>query len=194
MPIKKHLNKNQRRVKKYNQVCLVIQSLVTKCSWSHFYRNNFNKLRSQWVQYVCYIPSWNCYIDECHMFYMFFPLLFSFINNYYWSKFLLSSIIRFDEYVKNVELDYPRDMVMWSGVPYSIDSAFKYNGKCLGFYVLLACGWNYNDFEWFWQRSIYVWIFGLPELHHKIPVFSQKDFYNSLRCRFVFLSFRCIFI
>ncbi|CAL4065532.1 unnamed protein product, partial [Meganyctiphanes norvegica] len=35
---------------------------------------------------------------------------------------------RFDESIQHVELDYPRDMVMWSGVPYNVDSAFKYNG------------------------------------------------------------------
>ncbi|KAF2351043.1 Peptidase M10 metallopeptidase [Trinorchestia longiramus] len=41
-------------------------------------------------------------------------------NTMYW---------RFDESVKHVELDYPRDMMMWKGVPYgSIDAAFKLNG------------------------------------------------------------------
>ncbi|KAL7635601.1 UNVERIFIED_CONTAM: hypothetical protein RMT77_014670 [Armadillidium vulgare] len=36
---------------------------------------------------------------------------------------------RFEEgNISHVELDYPRDMVMWRGVPYNIDAAFKYNG------------------------------------------------------------------
>lgn len=50
---------------------------------------------------------------------------------------------RFDEYVKNVELDYPRDMVMWSGVPYNIDSAFKYNGTTYFFKGKVF--WEFDD-------------------------------------------------
>ena len=37
-------------------------------------------------------------------------------------------IFRFDESENHIEFDYPRDMIMWSGVPYNIDSAFKYEG------------------------------------------------------------------
>lgn len=33
---------------------------------------------------------------------------------------------RFDEDEMQVELDYPRDMSMWSGIGYNIDSAFQY--------------------------------------------------------------------
>ncbi|XP_042863737.1 matrix metalloproteinase-2-like isoform X1 [Penaeus japonicus] len=50
---------------------------------------------------------------------------------------------RFDESVQNVELDYPRDMVMWSGVPYSIDSAFKYNGTTYFFKGKVF--WEFDD-------------------------------------------------
>ena len=32
---------------------------------------------------------------------------------------------RFDETVQHVELDYPRDMSMWGGIPANIDSVFK---------------------------------------------------------------------
>ncbi|XP_064122157.1 matrix metalloproteinase-2-like isoform X1 [Macrobrachium nipponense] len=50
---------------------------------------------------------------------------------------------RFDETVQNVELDYPRDMVMWSGVPYSIDSAFKFNGTTYFFKGKIF--WEFDD-------------------------------------------------
>ncbi len=37
---------------------------------------------------------------------------------------------RFDESVQHVELDYPRDISIWKGVPYNVDSAFRYtDGK-----------------------------------------------------------------
>lgn len=34
--------------------------------------------------------------------------------------------LRFDEDVGKVELDYPRDMSMWSGVGYNIDTVFQW--------------------------------------------------------------------
>lgn len=37
---------------------------------------------------------------------------------------------RFDEDIGKVELDYPRDMSMWSGVGYNIDTVFQWkDGK-----------------------------------------------------------------
>jgi matrix metalloproteinase-16 (membrane-inserted) len=37
---------------------------------------------------------------------------------------------RFDEDIGKVELDYPRDMSMWSGVEYNIDTVFQWkDGK-----------------------------------------------------------------
>lgn len=37
---------------------------------------------------------------------------------------------RFDEEIQHTELDYPRDMVIWKGVPYNIDAAFQWkDGK-----------------------------------------------------------------
>lgn len=37
---------------------------------------------------------------------------------------------RYDEEAGSVELDYPRDMSMWKGVPYNIDAVFQYtNGR-----------------------------------------------------------------
>lgn len=37
---------------------------------------------------------------------------------------------RYDEDEGHVELDYPRDMSIWRGIPYDIDSAFQYkDGK-----------------------------------------------------------------
>jgi hypothetical protein len=35
-------------------------------------------------------------------------------------------VSRFDEDVGKVELDYPRDMSMWSGVGYNIDTVFQW--------------------------------------------------------------------
>lgn len=34
---------------------------------------------------------------------------------------------RYDEDAERVELDYPRDMAMWAGVGYNIDSVFQWN-------------------------------------------------------------------
>ncbi|CRK96840.1 CLUMA_CG009940, isoform A [Clunio marinus] len=46
---------------------------------------------------------------------------------------------RFDEDVMHVELDYPRDMSMWRGIGYDIDSAFQYkDGK--GY-------WQFDDYH-----------------------------------------------
>ena len=33
---------------------------------------------------------------------------------------------RFDEDIQHVELDYPRDLSIWSGVPYGIDAVFRH--------------------------------------------------------------------
>lgn len=40
---------------------------------------------------------------------------------------------RFDEDEMQVELDYPRDMSMWRGIGYGIDSAFQYKDGNLSF-------------------------------------------------------------
>lgn len=36
---------------------------------------------------------------------------------------------RYDEEVHSIELDYPRDMQMWKGVPYNIDAVFQYHDR-----------------------------------------------------------------
>ena len=38
---------------------------------------------------------------------------------------------RYDEEAGSIELDYPRDMSMWKGVPYNIDSVFRYKNGTL---------------------------------------------------------------
>lgn len=43
-------------------------------------------------------------------------------------------ICRFDEDLNHVELDYPRDMSIWRGIGYYIDSAFQYKDGMLSFY------------------------------------------------------------
>lgn len=48
-------------------------------------------------------------------------IFFNYIGDKYW---------RFDDAVGRVELDYPRDIAMWRGVPSDIDAAFQYiDGK-----------------------------------------------------------------
>uniref|UniRef100_A0A336L9G6 CSON002198 protein n=1 Tax=Culicoides sonorensis TaxID=179676 RepID=A0A336L9G6_CULSO len=50
----------------------------------------------------------------------------------------------FDEEVGRVELDYPRDMSMWRGIGYHIDTAFQYQGKT---YFFKNKGyWEFNDY------------------------------------------------
>ena len=39
---------------------------------------------------------------------------------------IFNVVSRFDEDVGKVELDYPRDMSMWSGVGYNIDTVFQW--------------------------------------------------------------------
>ena len=44
---------------------------------------------------------------------------------------------RFDDAVGRVELDYPRDISMWRGVPSDVDAAFQYiDGKTYYFKVV----------------------------------------------------------
>ena len=51
---------------------------------------------------------------------------------------------RFDEDIQLVELDYPRDIQMWSGVPYKLDAVFQsHNGKTY-FFKDKHC-WEFND-------------------------------------------------
>ncbi|KAG0722991.1 Matrix metalloproteinase-14 [Chionoecetes opilio] len=52
---------------------------------------------------------------------------------------------RFDESIQHVELDYPRAMDMWQGVPYNIDSAFKHNGTTYFFQGKVF--WVFDDFR-----------------------------------------------
>lgn len=52
---------------------------------------------------------------------------------------------RFDETVQHVELDYPRAMDMWRGVPYGIDAAFKFNGTTYFFQGKVF--WEFDDFR-----------------------------------------------
>ena len=36
---------------------------------------------------------------------------------------------RFDEEIQYVELDYPRDLQMWRGIPYNIDAVFQWHNR-----------------------------------------------------------------
>lgn len=50
---------------------------------------------------------------------------------------------RFDENEQRVELDYPRDMTIWKGVPYNIDAAFQWNGTT--YFFKGKTFWKFDD-------------------------------------------------
>ena len=67
---------------------------------------------------------------------VFFFFLF-FAGNKYW---------RFDDSVGRVELDYPRDISMWRGVPSDIDAAFQYvDGKT--YFFKGKHFWQFDDYS-----------------------------------------------
>ena len=51
---------------------------------------------------------------------------------------------RYDEEVQHIELDYPRDIQMWKGVPYDIDGVFQYHDKKTYFFKGKHF-WEFND-------------------------------------------------
>ena len=51
---------------------------------------------------------------------------------------------RFDEEEQYVELDYPRDLVMWRGIPYNIDAVFQWHDKKTYFFKEKYF-WLFND-------------------------------------------------
>ena len=51
---------------------------------------------------------------------------------------------RFDDDENLVELDYPRDMSMWKGVPYHIDAVFQYTDKKTYFFKNRSF-WEFDD-------------------------------------------------
>ena len=51
---------------------------------------------------------------------------------------------RYDEEVQHIELDYPRDIQMWKGVPYDIDGVFQYHDKKTYFFKGKQF-WEFND-------------------------------------------------
>ena len=51
---------------------------------------------------------------------------------------------RFDEEEQYLELDYPRDLVMWRGIPYNIDAVFQWHDKKTYFFKEKYF-WQFND-------------------------------------------------
>jgi len=51
---------------------------------------------------------------------------------------------RFDEEIQHIELDYPRDIAMWRGVPYSVDAVFQARDKKTYFFKDKYF-WEFND-------------------------------------------------
>jgi hypothetical protein len=64
---------------------------------------------------------------------------------------------RFDDAVGRVELDYPRDISMWRGVPSDVDAAFQYiDGKTYFFKVgLTEFGCGVLDPSMYALKSLY---------------------------------------
>jgi hypothetical protein len=59
-----------------------------------------------------------------------------FSGNLYW---------RFDEFERRVELDYPRDMAIWMGVPYGIDAAFQWHKNGLTYFFKDHLFWEFDN-------------------------------------------------
>ena len=51
---------------------------------------------------------------------------------------------RFDEGIQHVELDYPRDLSMWKGVPENFDAVFQYNDQKTYFFKG-SHFWEFDD-------------------------------------------------
>ncbi|KAG5684905.1 hypothetical protein PVAND_014115 [Polypedilum vanderplanki] len=84
---------------------------------------------------------------------------------------------RFDEDEMHVELDYPRDMSMWRGIGYDIDSAFQYkDGKT---YFFKGSGyWQFDDMKMRvvhdrQKKSAYRWM-GCKQKHERLDDDSNE--------------------
>jgi hypothetical protein len=53
---------------------------------------------------------------------------------------------RFDEGIQHVELDYPRDLSMWKGVPENFDAVFQYNDQ-KSYFFKGSHFWEFDDFR-----------------------------------------------
>ena len=51
---------------------------------------------------------------------------------------------RFDEEIQHIELDYPRDLAMWKGVPHNVDAVFQTRDKKTYFFKDKFF-WQFND-------------------------------------------------
>ena len=51
---------------------------------------------------------------------------------------------RFDEEIQHIELDYPRDLAMWKGVPHNVDSVLQARNKKTYFFKDKYF-WEFND-------------------------------------------------
>jgi len=112
---------------------------------------------------------------------------------------------RYDEQEGRVELDYPRDMAMWRGVPYDIDAAFKHTDGRTYFFK----GRKFWEFQNNLMRvkknkfsNINEFWFGCPSHHEQAPDLddSEQDSISVSRCSYVvpdsflLLSFVIVFL
>ena len=51
---------------------------------------------------------------------------------------------RFDEDIQHVELDYPRDIQMWKGIPYNLDAVFQWHNRKTYFFKEKYF-WEFDD-------------------------------------------------
>ncbi|GFQ69804.1 matrix metalloproteinase-16 [Trichonephila clavata] len=85
---------------------------------------------------------------------------------------------RYDESEGRVELDYPRDMGVWRGVPYHIDAAFQYTNGHTYFFKGKKF-WQFNDNQMMVVRNkirnVNQYWFGCPSRTEKAPDYEDDD-------------------
>lgn len=91
-----------------------------------------------------------------------------FSGNKYW---------KYDEFDGRVDSDYPRDMVVWGGIPYNIDAAFQWtDGKT--YFFKGKYFWKFDDLKMRVENikpsEITSFWFGCPSSNEKLPDYDLQ--------------------